>query len=155
MIEHTTAGKMSLAELADGSKCQPSAILRLTAEHSPGGAYPANVAAYINGVFRGTIKVTDTTKNVGTLAATVATKTRYYLSIDGVKDASDRLLPQSRSVAALAAGAQVAGSVTVTIPAATPARAYKLIACADDTGLVAESDEQNNCKVQTAAITVQ
>ena len=28
---------------------QPSAILRLTAEHSPGGAYPANVAAYING----------------------------------------------------------------------------------------------------------
>ena len=55
MIEHTTAGSMSLAELADGHKCQPSAILRLTAEHSPGGAYPANVAAYINGVFRGTI----------------------------------------------------------------------------------------------------
>jgi hypothetical protein len=59
MTEHTTGGKMSLAELADGSKCQPSAILRLTAEHSPGGAYPANVAAYINGVFRGTIAATD------------------------------------------------------------------------------------------------
>jgi hypothetical protein len=27
--------------------------LRLTAQHSPGGAFPANVAAYINGVFRG------------------------------------------------------------------------------------------------------
>ena len=54
MIEHTTGGQMSLAELADGHKCQPSAILRLTAEHSPGNAYPANVAAYINGVFRGT-----------------------------------------------------------------------------------------------------
>ena len=40
-------------------KCQPSAILRLTAEHSPGGAYPANVAAYINGVFRGAIAVTE------------------------------------------------------------------------------------------------
>jgi hypothetical protein len=59
MIEHTTGGKMSLAELAAGHKCQPSAILRLTAEHSPGGAYPANVAAYINGVFHGTIAVTD------------------------------------------------------------------------------------------------
>jgi len=59
MIEHTTADKMSLAELADGSKCQPSAILRLTAEHSPGGAYPANVAAYINGIFRGTITAAD------------------------------------------------------------------------------------------------
>jgi hypothetical protein len=59
MIEHTTAGQMSLAELADGHKSQPSTILRLTAEHSPGGAYPANVAAYINGVFRGTIATTD------------------------------------------------------------------------------------------------
>ena len=29
MIEHTTAGKMSLAELADGHKSQPSTILRL------------------------------------------------------------------------------------------------------------------------------
>jgi hypothetical protein len=58
MTEHITAGKASLAELADQHKCQPSAILRLTAEHSPGQAYPGNVAAYINGVFRGTIPVT-------------------------------------------------------------------------------------------------
>jgi hypothetical protein len=59
MIEHTTSGKESLAKLADEHKCQPSAILRLTAEHSPGNAYPGNVATYINGVFRGTITVTD------------------------------------------------------------------------------------------------
>ena len=59
MTEHTTGGKMSLAELANSNKTQPSAILRLTAEHSPGGAYPANVAAYINGVFHGTIAATD------------------------------------------------------------------------------------------------
>jgi hypothetical protein len=59
MIEFTTAGKQSLAALADEHKCQPSAILRLTAEHSPGEAYPANVSAYINGVFRGTIGVTE------------------------------------------------------------------------------------------------
>jgi len=59
MIEHTTGGKMSLAQLADGHKSQPSTIVRLTAEHSPSGAYPANVAAYINGVFRGTIAPTD------------------------------------------------------------------------------------------------
>jgi hypothetical protein len=59
MIEHTTGGKDSLAQLADEHKCQPSAILRLTAEHSPGDVYPGNVAAYINGVFRGTIAATD------------------------------------------------------------------------------------------------
>jgi hypothetical protein len=55
MIEHTTGGDMSLAELADQHRTQPSSILRLTAEHSPGEAYPANVAAYINGVFKGSI----------------------------------------------------------------------------------------------------
>ncbi len=59
MIEHTTSGKESLAQLAGEHKSQPSAILRLTAEHSPGNAYPGNVATYINGVFHGTIAVTD------------------------------------------------------------------------------------------------
>ncbi len=59
MIEHTTAGKESLAELAEEHKCQPSAILRLTAEHSPGNVYPPDVASYINGVFRGTIAAAD------------------------------------------------------------------------------------------------
>ena len=55
MIEHTTGGNMSLAELATQHNTQPSSILRLTAEHSPQGAYPANVAGYINGVFEGKI----------------------------------------------------------------------------------------------------
>jgi hypothetical protein len=59
MIEHTTGGQGSLAKLAEQHKSQPSAILRLTAQHSPGGAFPANVAAYINGVFRGTINPAD------------------------------------------------------------------------------------------------
>jgi hypothetical protein len=55
MIEHTTSGTMSLAQLATQHKTAPSSILRLTAEHSPQGAYPANVASYINGVFEGKI----------------------------------------------------------------------------------------------------
>jgi hypothetical protein len=55
VIEHTTSGTMSLAELAAEHKTVPSSILRLTAEHSPQGAYPANVSAYINGVFEGKI----------------------------------------------------------------------------------------------------
>jgi hypothetical protein len=55
VIEHTTSGKMSLAELADQHHTDPSTILRLTAEDSPKAAYPANVAGYINGVFKGSI----------------------------------------------------------------------------------------------------
>jgi hypothetical protein len=55
MIEHTTSGTMSLAQLAAQHNTVPSSILRLTAEHSPQGAYPANVSSYINGVFEGKI----------------------------------------------------------------------------------------------------
>jgi hypothetical protein len=55
VIEYTTSGTMSLAELAAQHKTVPSSILRLTAEHSPQGAYPANVSAYINGVFEGKV----------------------------------------------------------------------------------------------------
>ena len=50
-----TAGQSSLAALAAGQHCEPSAVLRLTAEHSPGAVYPANVAAWLNGVFAGTV----------------------------------------------------------------------------------------------------
>ena len=46
---------MSLAQLAAQHHTQTSSILRLTAEHSPGGAYPGNVSEYINGVFNGSI----------------------------------------------------------------------------------------------------
>ena len=60
MIEHTTGGNMSLAELADQHNTQPSSILRLTAEHSPGGAYPANVAAISMGCSRAASLTTAT-----------------------------------------------------------------------------------------------
>ncbi len=55
MIEHTTGGNMSLAELANQHHTAPSTILRLTAENSPKGAYPPNVSDYINGVFTGSV----------------------------------------------------------------------------------------------------
>ena len=56
--EHTTGGKLSLAGLAEQYKTAPSTVLRLTADHFP-DRYPQPVADYINGVFRGSIKVTD------------------------------------------------------------------------------------------------
>ena len=55
----TTAGQSSLAELAGGQNTLPSTILRLTAEHSPSGMYPSNVAAWINGVFDGTVSASQ------------------------------------------------------------------------------------------------
>jgi hypothetical protein len=51
----TTAGQSSLAQLAASQGCEVSAILRLTAENSPGSIYQPNVATLINGVFSGAI----------------------------------------------------------------------------------------------------
>ncbi len=70
-----------------------------------------------------TFSVTDTVENRGLVPAEGST-TRYYLSLDAVTSAGDILLTGSRAVPALAAGATQSGTVTVTIPAATPLNTY-------------------------------
>lgn len=50
---YPTDGTLSLAELAAQLGTEPSTILRMTAVG--GGAFPADVAAYVNGVFRGSV----------------------------------------------------------------------------------------------------
>ena len=77
-----------------------------------------------------------------------ASTTRYYLSLDGVKNArrhaADR---QPGACPAWRTGRASPGTVTVTIPATTPLNTYFLLACADDLDAVAESNEGNNCSV--------
>ena len=99
-----------------------------------------------------TVSVTDTVQNVGQ-AASGSSTTRYYLSLDAVKNAGDMLLTGSRGVPGLAAAAIHSGTVTLTIPTATALNTYFLLACADDLNAVAETTDGNNC-VATAAPTV-
>ena len=86
--------------------------------------------------------------------ASGASATRYYLSLDAVKSAGDMLLTGSRAVPALAAGASHSGTVTVTIPAATPPNTYFLLACADAPNTVVETNETNNCTPSSTTVTV-
>ncbi len=101
----------------------------------------------------GSFPVTDTALNQGTGSAGSST-TRYYLSADPLKDAGDRLLTGARSVGTLASGGSSSGTVTVTVPAGTAPGLYYLLACADDTGTVAESQEGNNCLSSAGRISV-
>lgn len=55
---HTTGGALSLAGLAAQYKTAPATIIRLTADRFPDG-FPQSVADYLNGVFRGSVKITD------------------------------------------------------------------------------------------------
>jgi len=97
--------------------------------------------------------VTDTVQNQGTGAAAQST-TRYYLSVDTAKDSSDILLSGSRGLAALNPGDQSSGTSTVSIPSTTSPGTYRLLACADDTGVVPETDESNNCLAAGGSIVV-
>jgi uncharacterized repeat protein (TIGR01451 family) len=100
-----------------------------------------------------TISVTDTAKNQGLVGA-AASRVRYYLSVDQTKSTGDRLLTGARLVPPLGAGATSTGSTTVTIPAITPLGTYYLLACADDTKVVVETDEANNCSASPSPITL-
>ena len=100
-----------------------------------------------------TFSVTDTVQNVGP-AASGSSTTRYYL-IDPTTALAPGgtgrvLLTGSRTVPVLAAGANHSGTVTVTIPPATPLKTYFLTACADDLSVVTEVKEDNNCLVSTS-----
>jgi len=101
----------------------------------------------------GSFTVTDTTQNQGTATAGAST-TRYRLSTDPIITSSDPLLTGSRSVPSLAAGASSSGSVLVTVPTTIAPGSYYLGACADDLGVVAESNETNNCRASTTTVQV-
>ncbi|HEY1328973.1 MAG TPA: SBBP repeat-containing protein [Casimicrobiaceae bacterium] len=107
------------------------------------------VTARLGGAF----KVSDSTANRGN-AASAASVTRYYLSLDRVKSTGDRLLGGSRNVPVLAPNAVSAGAATVTVPTTTPLGSYFLLACADDTKVGIESNETNNCVASASAVKV-
>jgi len=98
--------------------------------------------------------VTDTVQNQGIVASTKTSSTRYYLSLDTVKGSGDKLLTGSRSVGILAAGATSNGALTVTIPSTTALGIYYLLACADDTNVVTETNETNNCIASSTMVQV-
>src|SRR5437870_979639 len=91
-------------------------------------------------------------QNIGSAAAPAST-TRYYLSTTTSKSGA-RLLTGSRAVPSLASSATSSGTVTLTVSAGTAGGTYFLLACADDTLVVPETNENNNCKASTTKTTV-
>ena len=97
-----------------------------------------------------TISVSDTTRNSGAGDAP-SSSTGFYLSTDTVLDGADTQL-NSRVVDALAAGASISGTTSLTIPATTTAGAYYIIGKADAEGLIPETGETNNTLYKTITI---
>jgi len=97
-----------------------------------------------------TISVSDTTRNSGAGDAASST-TGFYLSTNTTLDAADIQL-NSRVVDALAAGASISGTTSLTIPATTTAGTYYIIGKADAEGVVPETSETNNTLYKTITI---
>ena len=97
--------------------------------------------------------VKDTVKNTGGARAGRFVM-RYYLSLDTIKDGNDILLKGNRIALKLKAGKNSIGKTTLTIPKKTPPDNYYLIACADDTNKVSESNETDNCTASQTTINV-
>jgi subtilase family serine protease len=142
----------AVVESNEGNNClaSPTAAVTVTRPDLVASAVSSPPATKARGT---AFAVADTVQNAGAVASGAST-TRYYLSLDAVKSAGDTLLTGSRAVPALGAGASHSGTATVTIPAATPLGTYLLLACADGANAVVETDETNNCKPSSAAITV-
>ena len=101
----------------------------------------------------GSFTVSDTAVNAGSLGAGTSF-TRYYLSLDLARNAGDVLLTGSRSVPALVAGGSSTGPATLTVATNAKGGSFFLLACADDTKVVVEANEANNCVAAGSAVQV-
>jgi uncharacterized repeat protein (TIGR01451 family) len=103
---------------------------------------------------RGTsLPVTITVSNQGSLPA-ASSAVRFYFSANTTRDGADKASKTSLKVPALASGAAFAGTVSVEIPSGLAPGSYYLIACADGSGAVPESNEGNNCAVSAIPVRV-
>jgi hypothetical protein len=99
--------------------------------------------------------VVDANRNIGDGPAD-SSVVRFWLVRNGGEPnpGGNVLLTGQRDVLPLAPKASSIGETKVTIPAAAAADVYSLLACSDDTQLLVEDIESNNCKVATQMITV-
>ena len=93
----------------------------------------------------------DTTTNAGAGTAG-ASVTRFYLSSNSSFDATDTRLDGARPVPPLDSGASSSGETMLTVPGATPAGSYYLIARADTDSGVLETSETNNTLARLVSI---
>jgi hypothetical protein len=100
-----------------------------------------------------TFSIKTTVKNIGK-KTTKKSVTRFYFSQDSFYSNEDRLLTGSPTVRALQSKKSARGTAGVTVPQATPLGTYYLIACADDTKKVNESEENNNCMASETKVQV-
>jgi subtilase family serine protease len=103
-----------------------------------------------------TFSATATVKNQGLIGpANAFSTTRYYLSHDPLSKSGATLLAGSSSVPLIpTGGTDTTGATPLTVPSGASPGTYYLLACADDTALIRETDKTNNCKAASGTTTI-
>jgi subtilase family serine protease len=151
---NVTSGSFYLIAAADDGHVVPESIetnnTRYVLVRIGADLVVSTIAAPARGAAGATIAVTDTTKNMGGGGAGSST-TAFYLSSNLTLDAGDARLTGARAVGPLDAGASSVGTTAVTLPAVASGTWY-LMANADDSSQVAETQETNNVRYTTIYI---
>ena len=137
-------GGRAIAELSEINNTRAAAI-RIGADLVISGlTVPPRAAA------GATIAITDTTSNSGSGGAAAST-TAFYLSSNLTLEPGDIKLSPVRSLPALPAGEASTGTTTVTMPMVAAGTWY-VLAAADDSGTVLETQETNNLRASSVLV---
>src|SRR5207247_1771061 len=137
-------------ETNESNNCKASATqATVCGPDRKGGGEGNSAATVLDG---SSFPVTDTVQSIGSAAA--AASTQLYCRATTTSKTGARLLTGSRAGPPLAASATSSGTVTVTVSAGTAGGTYVLLACADYTIVVPETNESNNCKASATQVTV-
>jgi photosystem II stability/assembly factor-like uncharacterized protein len=138
----------AISEALETNNCRASSTT-VAIEHRPDLVVRA-VSNPPASVARGaTFTVTATTDNAGAADA-APSRTRFYLSLNTTKGDTDHKLGGSIAVPVLLPGNSYTDTVTVTVPPTVAPGSYYLIACADDTAVLTETKDTNNCRTSSA-----
>ncbi|MDX6637660.1 MAG: hypothetical protein QOJ01_1171 [Solirubrobacterales bacterium] len=139
----TVAICLGLALLAAPALAKPLPDLRLTKISNPQAtATPGDQ-----------VPISDKVKNAGKATARKST-VRFYLSSDTSRGSGDIRMIGDESIIKLKAGVVAKASGSFAIPLETPDGSYFVIGCADDTHVVHESNENNNCRSSKTSVAV-
>ena len=140
------------ADPAYGVGSPGSATITIVSDDTPPDLVIASVSAPALAGADMDVTISDTTTNQGA-GASGPSVTGFYLSTNLVFDAGDLFLG-SRPVPQLPPGGAHSATTTVRIPARTMTGTYFVFAVADDTHLVAETQEGNNTKATSSALRI-
>ncbi|MFM7259247.1 MAG: CARDB domain-containing protein [bacterium] len=131
-----------VVEQTESDGCASSAVIALRRPN----LVVTNISAPASAQAGGTVTVLYTVQNTGTGPASGFWTENVYLSVDTVVG-GDRIIGSNPILTPLAAGASASRSVTATLPSDLDGP-YSLVVVADASVGVAESDENDNARVQ-------